>query len=149
MAVLISMRGAGHNVPRCNPSKENSKMIGYVTIGTNDMKRAAKFYDALLEEVGGKRSMEGDRFISWSAGQQGPGIGIIKPFDGKPATVGNGVMVAIVVDSPEKVQAVHKKALKLGAKDEGAPGIRFGNFYAAYFRDLDGNKLNAFCMTSS
>jgi catechol 2,3-dioxygenase-like lactoylglutathione lyase family enzyme len=123
-------------------------MIGYVTLGTNDMARAAKFYDAVLAEVGGKRSLESDRFISWSAGPTSPGVGIIKPFDGKAASVGNGMMVALMCDSPEKVKAVYDRAMKLGAKDEGAPGNRWGNFYAAYFRDLDGNKLNAFCMTS-
>jgi catechol 2,3-dioxygenase-like lactoylglutathione lyase family enzyme len=123
-------------------------MIGYVTLGTNDMARAAKFYDGLLAEVGGKRGMESDRFITWSAGPTSPGIGIIKPHDGKSATVGNGMMVAIQCDSPDKVKVLYEKALALGGKDEGEPGIRFGNFYAAYFRDLDGNKLNAFCMTS-
>jgi predicted lactoylglutathione lyase len=123
-------------------------MIGYVTLGTNDIARAGKFYDALLAEVGGKRQMETDRFISWSAGPTSPGIGVIKPFDGKAATVGNGMMVALMCDSPSKVKAIYDKALKLGGKDEGAPGQRWGNFYAAYFRDLDGNKLNAFCMTS-
>jgi catechol 2,3-dioxygenase-like lactoylglutathione lyase family enzyme len=122
-------------------------MIGYVTLGTNDMTRAAKFYDALLAEVGGKRSMETDRFISWSAGPTSPGIGVTKPYDGKAASVGNGMMVALTCDSPEKVKAVYDKALELGGKDEGAPGTRWGNFYVAYFRDLDGNKLNAFCMT--
>jgi catechol 2,3-dioxygenase-like lactoylglutathione lyase family enzyme len=123
-------------------------MIGYVTLGTNDITRAAKFYDALLAEVGGKRGMESERFISWSAGPASPGIGIIKPFDGQSATVGNGMMVAIHCDSPAKVKAIYDKALTLGGKDEGPPGKRFGTFYAAYFRDLDGNKLNAFCMES-
>jgi catechol 2,3-dioxygenase-like lactoylglutathione lyase family enzyme len=120
-------------------------MIGYVTLGTNDLARAAKFYDALLAEIGGKRAMETDRFVSWSAGEHSPGIGVIKPYDGKPATHGNGTMVAVVVDSREKVDKLYNKALKLGGKDEGPPGVRFGNFYVAYFRDLDGNKLNAFC----
>lgn len=119
-------------------------MIGYVTLGTNDLARAAKFYDALLAEIGGKRAMESDRFVSWSAGQNAPSLGVIKPHDGKAATVGNGTMVALVVDSSAKVDALHKKALSLGGKDEGAPGTRFGTFYAAYFRDLDGNKLNVF-----
>ncbi len=123
-------------------------MIGYVTLGTNDMARAAKFYDDLLAVVGGKRGMESDRFISWSAGPTSPGIGIIKPYDGKVATVGNGMMVAIHCDSPDKVKALYDQAIKLGGKDEGPPGNRFGTFYAAYFRDLDGNKLNAFCMES-
>ena len=71
-------------------------------------------------------------------------MSVIKPFDGKPATVGNGVMVALQAASKEQVGAVHKKALELGGKDEGAPGPRGAGFYAAYFRDLDGNKLNAF-----
>ena len=121
-------------------------MIGYVTLGTNDLARASKFYDALLAEIGGKRGMESDRFVSWSAGEHTPGIGVIKPFDGKVATNGNGTMVAIAVDSREKVDKLYHKALKLGGKDEGPPGLRWGNFYVGYFRDLDGNKLNAFCM---
>jgi len=122
-------------------------MIGYVTLGTNDFDRAAKFYDALFGEIGAKRFMEMDTFIAWATSPQAPAVSIIKPFDGMQATVGNGVMVALVVDSPEKVQKLHAKALALGGKDEGAPGPRGdGGFYAGYFRDLDGNKLNAFCM---
>ena len=117
-------------------------MIGYVTLGTNDLARAAKFYDALLAEIGAKRTLETEQFISWSAG--GPGLGLIKPFDQKAATPGNGTMVALAVDSQEKVKAVYDKAIALGAKDEGGPGLRWGTFYAAYFRDLDGNKLNVF-----
>lgn len=123
-------------------------MIGYVTLGSNDVARAAKFYDALLGELGAKRFMESASFVAWSAGPDKPAIGITRPYDGRAATVGNGVMVALVVDSPEKVNALHKKALELGGKDEGAPGPRGDSgFYAGYFRDLDGNKLNAFCMT--
>ncbi len=121
-------------------------MIGYVTLGTNDLPRAAKFYDALLAELGGKRFMEDERFIAWSAGEHSPGIGLTKPFDGKPATVGNGVMVALVVDSTAKVDRIYKKALELGATDEGPAGPRMEGFYAGYFRDPDGNKLNVFCM---
>ena len=67
-------------------------------------------------------------------------------LDGKPATVGNGMMVALAASSKEQVDAIYKKALELGGTDEGKPGPRGGNFYAAYFRDLDGNKLNAFFM---
>jgi predicted lactoylglutathione lyase len=121
-------------------------MIGYVTLGTNDLARAAKFYDELLAVVGGKRFMESDRFIAWTASPNTPGLGLAKPFDGQPATVGNGVMVALVVDSKAKVDALYQKALALGAKDEGPAGPRGDGFYAGYFRDLDGNKLNAFCM---
>lgn len=122
-------------------------MIGYVTLGTNDLARATAFYDALLGEIGAGRMMEGDSFVAWSVSPGAPGLGVIKPFDGKPATVGNGVMAALAVDSPDKVNRIHAKALELGGKDEGAAGPRGdGGFYAGYFRDLDGNKLNVFCM---
>ncbi|HEX3913525.1 MAG TPA: VOC family protein [Steroidobacteraceae bacterium] len=119
-------------------------MIGYVTLGTNDLKRAATFYDALLSEIGAKRMMEGEDFIAWSVKPDQPGLGVTKPFDKQPASVGNGVMVALAVESEEKVKALHRKALQLGGKDEGAPGRRSESFYAGYFRDLDGNKLNVF-----
>ena len=119
-------------------------MIGYVTLGTNNLERAAKFYDALLAEVGGKRFMEYPTFIAWSAGQDSPGLALSKPYDGNAATVGNGVMVALKVDSPAKVDQLYKKAMELGASDEGPAGPRGEGFYAGYFRDLDGNKLNVF-----
>ena len=121
-------------------------MIGYVTIGTNDLARAAAFYDALLGELGAKRMMENEQFIAWTVRPQGPGLGVTKPFDKKPASVGNGVMVALEAASPAQVDSLHRKALQLGASDEGAPGDRGGGFYAGYFRDLDGNKLNFFHM---
>ena len=122
-------------------------MIGYTTFGTNDIERAAKFYDGLLAELGATRTMQmEDRFIAWGTAPDKPMVSVIKPFDGKPATVGNGVMVALLASSKEQVDALHKKALALGGKDEGAPGPRGPGFYAGYFRDLDGNKLNAFFM---
>lgn len=121
-------------------------MIGYVTVGTNDFPRAAAFYDALLAELGAKRFMDTDSFVMWMAKPDRPGICLVKPFDRQAATAGNGTMVALIVDSPATVDALHRKALALGATDEGAPGLRGKGFYAAYFRDLDGNKLNAFHM---
>ena len=121
-------------------------MIGYVTLGSNDIPRAAAFYDALLGELGAKRIMDFGEFIVWSASPGMPGLSITKPYDGKQATIGNGVMVALAMDSKEKVDAMHAKALALGGSCEGKPGARSDNFYAAYFRDLDGNKLNAFYM---
>jgi catechol 2,3-dioxygenase-like lactoylglutathione lyase family enzyme len=124
---------------------ENS-MIGYATLGTNDLPRAAKFYDALLGTIGAKRWMESDKFIAWTVSPTTPGLGVIVPHNGKPATVGNGTMVALIVDSRDKVDTLHKKAMDLGGTDEGAPGPRGEGFYAGYFRDLDGNKLNAFFM---
>lgn len=119
-------------------------MIGYVTLGTNDLARAAGFYDALLAELGAKRFMDYDTFIAWGVSPTQPNLGVIKPHDGNAASVGNGTMVALVVDSPEKVDRIYKKAMELGATDEGPAGPRGDTFYAGYFRDLDGNKLNVF-----
>ncbi len=121
-------------------------MIGYVTLGTNRLAEAASFYDQLFALAGAGRVYEGDNFVAWSTGPGAPAVSVIEPYDGNEATVGNGVMVALAADSPDKVQALHAKALALGGTDEGAPGPRADGFYAAYFRDLDGNKLNAFCM---
>ena len=119
-------------------------MIGYVMVGTNDFEKATRFYDDLLGSIGASRMMEGETFVAWATDMGSPAFSVCKPYDGNPATVGNGVMVALNVDSPEKVDALHAKALELGGTDEGAPGPRVDNFYAGYFRDLDGNKLNAF-----
>ena len=121
-------------------------MIGYVTLGTNDLQRSAKFYDELLAVIGAKRFMESERLIAWSVSPTTPGLGLIKPFDRQPATAGNGVMVALVVDSKAKVDTLYQKAMALGAKDEGPAGPRGEGFYAGYFRDPDGNKLNVFFM---
>lgn len=121
-------------------------MIGYVTVGTNDLARAAKFYDAIAAEMGVGRMMEFETGIAWGAPGGGAGIGAMAPFDGQPATVGNGVMVALEAKDKEQVDRLHAIALANGGTCEGAPGLRGGGFYAAYFRDPDGNKLNAFVM---
>jgi len=121
-------------------------MIGYVTLGTNDLERATQFYDPLLKEIGASRFMETDGFIAWAISPEKPALSLTKAFDGNPATVGNGVMVALAMRSQDQVDSFYKKAMELGATDEGAPGPRGGGFYAGYFRDPDGNKLNAFCM---
>jgi predicted lactoylglutathione lyase len=122
-------------------------MIGYVTLGTNDLARGAAFYDAIAKEVGVGRFMETESFIAWGEPGGAAGIGLTKPFDGQAATVGNGVMVALEAKDRAQVDRIYALALSLGGKDEGAPGPRGGDgFYAAYFRDLDGNKLNAFTM---
>ncbi len=122
-------------------------MIGYVTLGTNDLTRGAAFYDVVLGEIGAKRFMENDRMIGWGTQPGQPMLMIAKPYDEKKATSGNGTMVALNVGSPEAVKKVHAKAMELGGKDEGAPGPRGdGGFHGGYFRDLDGNKLVAFCM---
>ena len=124
-------------------------MIGYVTLGTNDLEKSAKFYDELLGEMGAKRMMEAETFIAWAVDPTKPAVSVIKPNDGNSATVGNGTMVAIACDKPETVDRMYKKAIELGAKDEGPAGPRGDSFYGGYFRDPDGNKLNFFCMTGS
>ena len=122
-------------------------MIGYITLGTNDVAKAAAFYDPLLETIGAGRFMESDHYVAWAKSPDTPALSIIKPFDGEVATIGNGVMISLQLDNPEQVADFHAKALSLGATDEGAPGPRGeGSFYIGYFRDLDGNKLAAFTM---
>lgn len=122
-------------------------MIGYVTLGTNDLARAAKFYDAIAAELDTPRMMEFDGFIAWGKPGGGAGIGLTKPFDGNPASVGNGVMVAFEAKDKEQVDRLYQIALAHGGTCEGPPGPRGdGGFYAGYFRDPDGNKLNAFIM---
>ena len=117
-------------------------MIGYTTLGTNDITAAAAFYDELLGMLGGKRSMESDSFVAWSSKHLPASFGIAKPHDGNAATAGNGTMIALAAGSNERAAECHAKALELGGTDEGAPGPRGdGGFYAAYCRDLDGNKL--------
>jgi catechol 2,3-dioxygenase-like lactoylglutathione lyase family enzyme len=124
-------------------------MIGYVTLGTNDLGKARGFYDSLLGSIGARRLMEmpsGFTMYGFNFGQ--PALAITPPYDGEPARAGNGNMAAIVVDSRDKVDGLHAKAMELGGADEGAPGLRSEEgdraFYGAYFRDLDGNKLCAF-----
>ena len=124
-------------------------MIGYVTVGSNDLEKSRAFYDALMPVIGAGRIMEfGDNFTMYGTGMGKPGLAVCKPYDGLGATAGNGNMAAIVLDSREKVDAIHAKALELGGSCEGPPGVRGEEggqaFYGAYFRDLDGNKLAAF-----
>ena len=121
-------------------------MIGYTCVGTNDLDRAVKFYGELLGLLGAQPFFKSDRGVGWGVSPDQPMFSVLKPFDGQAATAGNGAMVALAASSPEMVQALHAKALALGGADEGAPGPRGKGFYGAYFRDLDGNKLAAFCM---
>lgn len=121
-------------------------MIGYVTLGTNDLARGAAFYDAIAAELGVRRMMDNEQFIAWGPADGGPGVGLTRPYNGEKATVGNGVMIALAATDRAQVDRLHALALSLGGTDDGAPGERFTGFYAAYFRDLDGNKLNAFVM---
>jgi catechol 2,3-dioxygenase-like lactoylglutathione lyase family enzyme len=124
-------------------------MIGYATVGTNDLERARTFYDALFAQLGAGRLMELDSgFTLYGTGFGTPAVAVTPPYDGKSAASGNGTMVALVMDERGQVDALHAKALELGGSDEGAPGLRGPEgpraFYGAYFRDLDGNKFCAF-----
>jgi catechol 2,3-dioxygenase-like lactoylglutathione lyase family enzyme len=123
-------------------------MIGYVTLGTNDIARGAIFYDALAAELGIGRMYEWDGAIAWGTPGGAAGIGLMRPFNGEPATVGNGVMVALEAQDHAQVDRLYAAALAHGGTCEGPPGPRGeeGGFYGAYFRDPDGNKLNAFVM---
>lgn len=127
-------------------------MIGYATLGTNNIAAAKGFYDALLGSIGAARIMEfGDDlggFTMWGTSWDKPGLAVTNPYDKNTATIGNGSMIALTVDTRAKVDALHAKALELGGSCEGPPGVRGDEgpqaFYGAYFRDLDGNKLCAF-----
>ena len=124
-------------------------MIGYVTLGTDDLDRSRAFYDALFAELGASRLMEMDSgFTLYGTGWGKPGVAVTRPYNGEPARAGNGNMVSLVVDSRDKVDRLHARALELGGSDEGAPGLRGPEgdraFYGAYFRDPDGNKFCVF-----
>jgi len=125
-------------------------MIGYTTVGTNDFPKACAFYDTVLSGLGAKRTMDFGEFVVWGTAPDAPSFSVTKPFDGNPATVGNGVMIALTANDRDTVNKVYETAIAAGATCEGKPGIRGDEsmgFYAAYFRDLDGNKLNVFCMS--
>lgn len=121
-------------------------MIGYVTLGTNDLARGAIFYDALAAELDTPRMMDFETFIAWGKPDGAAGIALTKPYDGNAPSVGNGVMVALEAKDKEQVHRLYDIAIAQGGTCEGEPGPRGEGFYAAYFRDLDGNKLNAFVM---
>lgn len=120
-------------------------MIGYTTLGTNDLERAERFYNALFETVGVTQIWNHEGMIAWAKGRGDAAFCIKRPFDNDEATVGNGVMIALRMEDRAQVDAVHAKALEMGGSDEGAPGPRGEHgFYGGYFRDPDGNKLNAY-----
>ncbi len=124
-------------------------MIGYTCLGTNELDKAVAFYGELLGLLGAQPFFKSERGVGWGISPDQPMFSVMKPFDGQAASVGNGTMVALAAKNPEQVQALHAKALALGGQDEGAPGPRGTGFYGAYFRDLDGNKLAAFCMVKA
>ena len=120
-------------------------MIGYVTIGVSDMNRAKQFYSDLLADLGGKVLMDLERIAFIGKDMGSPMLAVCVPFNGEPNHPGNGNMFAIQPGSKEKVDAFYKKAIELGATCDGEPGQRIPNqFYGAYVRDPDGNKLAFF-----
>ncbi len=121
-------------------------MIGYTTVGTNDLPRAVAFYDALFSSLNAKQMLKMDRLIAWGVRPGQPMFAVCKPYNGEPASAGNGVMVSLGLKDKEQVDAIYNKAIELGATSEGASGPRGAQFYCGYVRDLDGNKLNFFCM---
>ena len=133
-------------------------MIGYTMLGTNNLDKAVKYYDALFDSIGISRVMEvDDYFVAWAPEPDAPAFSVCNPYNKEAATVGNGVMIALPMKSKDEVKSFHAKALELGGTSEGEPGFRGENgenkgedaesgFYGAYFRDLDGNKLGVFYM---
>ena len=121
-------------------------MIGYTTIGTNDLERAKGFYDAVLAPLGGRRTLTYERSQYYGSPERGAMLGVVLPWDGEPAASGNGWMAALTASSPAVVDQVHAAAMAAGGTCEGPPGQRMDTFYGAYFRDLDGNKLCVFRM---
>lgn len=121
-------------------------MFSYIMLGTNDLPRAIRFYDPLMELLGHPKAGRSEEGASWGtfSDNHTTGLCVGKPFNQQPAGVGNGTMVALNARSFEHIQQLHALALSLGGTDEGAPGHRphYGQgFHSAYVRDPDGNKL--------
>ncbi|MBT2135489.1 VOC family protein [Croceibacterium sp. LX-88] len=119
-------------------------MIGYVTVGTNDLARSAAFYGEIARILGHGQLFTTERTVAWGTPEKGAMMSVITPYDGEPATVGNGSMFGFPAEREEQVHQIYDFALANGGKDEGPPGPRGEQFYGAYFRDPDGNKLVAY-----
>lgn len=122
-------------------------MFSHVTIGTRDFDRARRFYEPVMAALGLEQPFAMDGAIVFGT-LAGPKLFVISPYDGAPATPGNGAMAAFVAPSRAAVDAFHGAAMAHGGSDEGAPGLRahyHPNYYGAYVRDPDGNKLSAVC----
>lgn len=124
-------------------------MIGYITLGTNDILASVAFYDGLFDIIGATKEHDYDRFVGWNIGDTKQMFAVVKPFDNNEATHGNGTMIALKVGNEDTVKRVHAKVLEQGGICEGAPGVRQGNYFCGYCRDLDGNKLNFYCHIDS
>ena len=120
-------------------------MIGFVMIGTNDLNKAIKFYDILLDAIDLKRVITNEKYAGYSSKKNPKEIEfyVTNPVDKNKATYGNGTQISFVVDSKETVDNFYNLGIKLGGKDEGTPGIRSDDYYC-YIRDLDKNKICVF-----
>lgn len=120
-------------------------MIGYITLGSNDINKLAAFYDTIFAHIGAARVYDAERFKAWAIHKDQPFFGVVTPYNGEPATHGNGTMIGLLQKDQTTVDLLYKTALELGGTSEGEPGIRSEGYYCAYVRDLDQNKLNFFC----
>lgn len=126
-------------------------MFSYISLGTRDIARAIRFYDAALAPLGHRRIAgydPEDRSAAWGLDDPGPHLWVTPPFDGQPASSGNGTMVSFLAETRAAVAAFHAAALAHGGSDEGAPGPRPAestSFFGCYLRDPTGNKIAVFC----
>ncbi len=120
-------------------------MIGYATVGTNDLPKAVAYYDSLFASINAKRVFSSEKGVVWSLSRISAGFGVFVPFNGQPATVGNGAMVALAMLSREQVDTFFNKAIELGGLDEGQRDHN-DRFYVNYFRDPEGNKIGVYYM---
>ena len=126
-----------------------SKAIGFVMVGTNDLEKSSKLYDAILVHLGMKRITVTERYIGYGSSEDdGVKFYITKPHNKENATAGNGTMVALSAETKDAVDKFHVTALKNGAINEGDPGPRSDGNYYGYIRDLDGNKITARCVVN-
>ena len=124
-------------------------MIGFVMVGTNNLEKATKFYDTLLDVIELERVVTNEKYIGYASKEKSDEIEfyVTNPVNKEKATFGNGTQISFLVNSKDLVNNFYNAGIKLGGKDEGAPGIRSGDYYC-YFRDLDGNKICAFTKIS-
>jgi len=124
-------------------------MIGFVMVGTNNLEKATKFYDTLLDVIELERVVTNEKYIGYASKEKSDEIEfyVTNPVNKEKATFGNGTQISFLINSKDLVNSFYNVGIKLGGKDEGAPGIRSGDYYC-YFRDLDGNKICAFTKIS-
>jgi catechol 2,3-dioxygenase-like lactoylglutathione lyase family enzyme len=120
--------------------------IAHVTFGTTDLERGATLYDAIMAEFGSARTFAHDTAIGWSFADGGPSLGVTCLFDGQPAHRSDGTMFALMAADEDQERRSYAAALAHGGSCEGPPGQCANGFYAAYLRDPDGKKMNAFCV---